>query len=71
MIVALTFIGPFVLSTAAIAQERDPHKMVWRALKAALSAPEGTEYFRNELKRNFVSATERNDSFGVAGRRSK
>jgi hypothetical protein len=38
------------LSTAAVAQEHDPHKMVWRMLKTALSAPEGTEYFRNELK---------------------
>jgi len=50
MIVALTFMGPFVLSTAAVAQERDPYRMVWRVLKTALSAPEGTEYFRNELK---------------------
>jgi hypothetical protein len=50
MIVALTFTGPFVLSTAAVAQERDPYRMVWRVLKTALSTPEGTEYFKNELK---------------------
>jgi hypothetical protein len=50
IIVALTFMGPFVLSTAVVAQERDPYRMVWRVLKTALSAPEGTEYFRNELK---------------------
>jgi hypothetical protein len=50
MVVALTFIGPLVLSTTVVAQERDPYKMVWRALKTALSAPEGTEYFRKELK---------------------
>jgi hypothetical protein len=49
MIVTLTFVGSFVLSTAVVAQERDP-RMVWRVLKTALSTPEGTEYFRNELK---------------------
>jgi len=50
MMVALIFIGPLLLSTRAVAQERDPHTMVWHMPKAGLSAPEGTEYFRNELK---------------------
>ena len=50
MIVALIFIDPLVLSTTVVAQERDPYKMVWRALKTALSAPKGSEYFRKELK---------------------